>query len=160
MLDYKQLHDFVAKPLLSQIKNGMSGIDAFMMCVAHESKGGTYLKQTHDGPAKGIIQMEPDTHNDVWRNGDSIWDNALKLGIIERWQYDIKTHPTSDRLIYDLRYNVFMFRQFMFMQPGVLPVRSRELAKYLKKYYNTEKGKATAESYYYDHINWLNNGTH
>lgn len=155
MMNYKQVRDLVATPLLKQIKNGMSGLDAFMMCVAHESKGGTYLKQTFGGPAKGIIQMESETHNDVWRHGDSIWSNAVKVGIITKQDADNKTHPTADRLIYDLRYNVFMFRQFMFMQPGKLPTNGRDLAKCLKDKYNTSEGKATAEEYYYDHIEWL-----
>ncbi len=153
-MNREQLQTLIVEPLYNRMKNGMSGVDAFMMCVAHESKGGEYISQVGSGIAKGIIQMEDATHDSVWANGDSIWDNAVNLGLISRVDWDKRIKPSADRLIYDLQYNAFMFRQFMFMQPGKLPNDKRELAKYLKKHYNTYLGKATDIDYLYDDIKW------
>ncbi len=153
-MNREQLQTLIVEPLYKRMKNGMSGVDAFMMCVAHESKGGEYISQVGSGIAKGIIQMEDATHDSVWVNGDSIWDNAVNLGLISRVDWDKRIRPSADRLIYDLQYNAFMFRQFMFMQPCALPTDTWELAKYLKKYYNTDLGKARIDDYFYSYIDW------
>ena len=153
-MNKQQLTDLVIIPTLLEIPHGLSdeSVTASQMIVAHESLGGEYLAQTK-GPALGIIQMEPFTHDDVWRHGDSIWDNARLMGIITNLNYIMKKHPTADRLIYDLRYNVFMLRQKLFMAPGALPRDQYKMAEYLKVNWNGN-GKATPDKYYQDFMDW------
>jgi hypothetical protein len=153
-MDKKQLTELVIIPTLREIPYGYSteAVLANQMIIAHESSGGKYIAQTK-GPALGIIQMEPLTHNETWKWGDSIWDNALLLGIIDTGAFYSKIHPNARRLIYDLRYNVFMARQKLFMSPGALPDEPFEMAEYLKKNWNGG-GKATVTKYHFDYKRW------
>lgn len=153
-MNKEQLLDLVVKPTLEDIKNGPSGETAIMMIIAHESQRGEYIKQHPTGPAWGLIQMEVKTHDDTWKNGDSIWDNALKLGIITKEEYQAEAHPSHKRLAWDLKYNVFMARQRLFMKPGKLPTDLKQLSKYLKKHWNSSGGAATNYSYEKDYLRW------
>ena len=154
-MNKQQLTDLVIIPTLKEIPSGYSpeAVMAIQMIIAHESSGGEYIAQTN-GPALGIIQMEPATHDDTWRWGDSIIRNAKSMGIISDDDEGFTIFPDAERLIYDLRYNVFMARQKLFMAPGALPDRAADMAVYLKKHWNGD-GKATPEKYYNDFIGWV-----
>ncbi len=143
-MNKQQLTDLVIIPTLKEIPNGFSdaAVLAIQMIVAHESHGGDYIAQV-TGPALGIIQMEPPTHDDTWLHGDSIKNNAELLGISK----------CCGQLVYDLRYNVFMARQKLFMAPGALPSDAWKMAEYLKVHWNG-CGKATPDKYYQDFNNW------
>ena len=149
-----QLTELVIIPTLEEIPGGYSkaAVMAIQMIIAHESMMGEYIKQGGDGPALGIIQMEPLTHNEVWKWGDSIQRNAELLNIVTRGT-GVKNVPSPERLLYDLRYNVFMARQKLFMAPGALPTDAKGMSHYLKKNWNGP-GKATAEKYHIDYLNW------
>lgn len=150
-----QLQELIVEPVMREIPHGYSeeAVTAFMMCVAHESKCGTYIKQIN-GPALGLPQIEPLTHNETWKHGDSIWDNAYRIGLINHYEFESKLHPNPNRLLYDLRYNVFMFRQRMFMKKGAIPKDLHGISAYLKTHWNSVHGKAHYGSYYDDYINW------
>ena len=152
-MDKQQLTDLVIIPTLKEIPHGYSeeAVMSIQMIIAHESTGGQYIAQTR-GPALGVIQMEPATHFDVWKFGDSIAKNAELLGITTRGAGVVNV-PPAERLIYDLRYNVFMARQKLFMAAGALPSTPFSMAIYLKKHWNGD-GKATAEKYLNDFNNW------
>ena len=153
-MNKNQLTELVIVPTLEEIPKGYSleAVLAAQMVIAHESSGGEYISQTN-GPALGIIQMEPATHDDVWKHGDSIWDNAIELGIITIFQANNKQHPPATLLLTDLRYNVFMARQKLFMVNEALPSDCEDMARYLKKHWNGN-GKATVTKYHADFINW------
>ncbi len=154
-----QLVNMVIRPTLKEIPHGYSepALLAITMIIAHESKRGEYIHQLGNGPALGVIQMEPSTHESTWTYGDSIWGNAFKLGIIAS---ESPTRPPVERLLYDLRYNVFMARQRLFMKPELLPNLADEFAqidamsKYLKKHWNSVKGAASDTSYADDYWEW------
>ena len=145
-MNKKQLTDLVIVPTLKEIPYGYTdeAVMAIQMIIAHESVGGEYIAQTR-GPALGIIQMEPATHDDVWKFGDSIRVNAQDMGLI---------NSESSRLVYDLRYNVFMARQKLFMAAGALPSDAEGMSIYLKKHWNGD-GKATPDKYLMDYENWV-----
>ena len=154
-MNKQQLTDLVIIPTLKEIPSGYSpeAVMAIQMIIAHESSGGEYLAQTN-GPALGIIQMEPATHDDVWRWGDSVIRNAKLLGFIPNDDEGFTFFPDATRLIWDLRYNVSMARQKLFMDDGALPNNPENMAVYLKKHWNGY-GKATADKYYNDFIGWV-----
>ena len=153
-MNKKQLTELVIIPTLHEIPGGYSpeAVMAIQMIVAHESAGGEYIAQNRGGPALGVIQMEPATHFDTWKHGDSIQKNAELLNIVTRGT-GVKNVPSSDRLVYDLRYNVFMARQKLFMAPGALPDNAPAMAHYLKKNWNGS-GKASPEKYHRDFNSW------
>lgn len=152
-MNKKQLTELVIIQTLKEIPNGYSNeaVTAIQMIIAHESNGGKYIAQIR-GPALGIIQMEPFTHDQTWKFGESIQRNAEALKIVTRGT-GVRNVPNAKRLIYDLRYNVFMARQRLFMFTTKLPKKEDQIAIYLKKYWNAG-GKATAEEYYDDYKNW------
>ena len=157
-MNKQQLTDLVIIPTLKEIPYGYSeaAVMANQMIIAHESTGGVFIAQ-NNGPALGVIQMEPETHDQTWKWGDSIWNNALLLGIISDKDFRSKLHPDAKRLIYDLRYNVFMVRQKLFMAAGALPKDVKGMSIYLKTHWNGDGpkgGKATAEKYYNDFMGW------
>ena len=144
MINPTQLRDLITRTL-KQIPSGYSSdaVKLLMMIAAHESDLGKYIKQVN-GPALGIFQIEPATHDDVWTNGDSCEVNASRLGYV--WECD----ATSARLEYDLQYQILIARQKLFMISEPLPSGDDEIAmaNYCKKYWNTDLGKATSEDYH------------
>ena len=146
-MNAKQLRELVVRPTLEYldplIPYSKEAEDLLMMTAAHESHLGTYLKQV-GGPALGIYQMEPATHDDIW-------DNFLKYKI------PLANAVTVDNiggmydhseLITNLAYATAMARVHYWRVPEPLPKDLRGLAEYAKKHWNTELGKATAEDYY------------
>ncbi len=144
-----QLTTFVIEPTLKEIPRGYTNTAsvAIQMIIAHESHHGHYIKQVGTGPALGLIQMEPATHESTWNHGDSIWRNAVSAGIITEKDLRYRKRPDCTRLIYDLKYNVFMARQRLFMIPESFPEDTRALSEYLKRHWNTTQGKAKGDSY-------------
>ena len=152
-MNKKQLTDLVIIPTLKEIPQGYTpeSVMAVQMIIAHESKGGIFIAQSR-GPALGVIQMEPETHSETWKWGDSIERNAKLLGIIPD-NDSFAFRPDAKRLVYDLRYNVFMARQKLFMAPGALPKDAVGMSAYLKTHWNGG-GKATPDKYYNDFMGW------
>ncbi len=148
-----QEEQLVVTPTLKEIPKGYSpeAVHAVMMIIAHESRRGEFIKQLK-GPALGLINMEPTTHDSTWANGDSIYRNARLLTIIG--PSDNFVHPPAERLNYDWRYNVFMARQRLFMKRGALPMDLKRLSQYLKRHWNSVLGAAGAMSYYDDYDKW------
>ncbi|MCP4281456.1 MAG: hypothetical protein GY776_15820 [Alteromonas sp.] len=127
---------------------------AVQMIIAHESKRGQYIEQIDGGPALGWIQMEPTTHDTVWEHGDSVWENADLMGIVTSEQLAYNKPPPAERLLYDMRYNVFMARQRLFMKPERFPTTLLGMSAYLKKHWNTTRGAADNLSYLHDWESW------
>jgi len=152
-MNKKQLTDLVIVPFLKRMPHGMSGEYAILLIWAHESLRGHFLKQKK-GPALGWIGMEPTTHNSTWRHGDSIWRNAVLLGIISKFEYDKKIRPSAQLLLRDLQYNVFMARQRLFMKREALPTDIDDLSRYLKKHWNSIHGAADEMDYRDDYLKW------
>lgn len=62
------LRDLIIRPTLVEMGHYSPAAEALLLgTAAHESHGGRYLSQIR-GPARGIYQMEPATHDDLWRH--------------------------------------------------------------------------------------------
>lgn len=155
-MNRNQLVNLVIKPTLCAIPKGHTPVSvmAIEMIIAHESNGAEYISQLNNGPAAGIIQMERLTHESVWRYGDTVWANALLIGIITREEFKAQEHPPFDRLLYDLRYNIFMARQRLFMKTECFPNDAVEMSAYLKKHWNSVGGAANNDSYFNAYLRW------
>jgi len=157
MIDPKQFTECVIQPTLKYLADH-AGIPysyeatvLLLMTAGHESKFGTYLRQIK-GPAKGPFQMEPATH-------DSLWVNYLEYRPDKAEAFNDlvdMVHTPVDQLETNLMYATAMARLQYYIQPEALPSRGDydtlndfiyALAKYAKKYYNTDLGKATVEDY-------------
>ncbi len=147
MIQADQLHEEIVRPALLSLGRSFSQPAAralIMGTIAQESLCGRYIKQ-RGGPALGIVQMEPATHNDIWENYLRYKPNLiLRLSSI----FDIKK-TDAKRLIYDLRYNVIMCRLHYRRVNAPLPAANdiQGLARYWKMHYNTVKGRGTTSEF-------------
>ncbi len=118
-------------------------VELLAMICAHESLGGKHRRQIGGGPALGIFQIEPVTHNSVWDNSDSIRARAKRYGITE----DVGRLETDDR------YSIWVARHYLAMDKNPLPKTPEAMAAYCKSYWN-RTGKATPEKYLNDWQAW------
>ncbi|MGI9250700.1 MAG: hypothetical protein ACR2PR_05845, partial [Pseudohongiellaceae bacterium] len=123
-------------------------VDLLLGTAAQESLLGTYVRQVGGGPALGIYQMEPATHDDIWQNFieyqpgvQASLDEALDGAMAYRGG------PSAERLVYDLRYATIMARLHYYRRPEPLPDDLVGLAQYWKTHYNTELGAGTVSEY-------------
>jgi hypothetical protein len=146
MIDVKQFKEFIITPALSMLqKYSDDAVELLLFTCAAESNGGTYVHQV-GGPALGIYQMEPATHQDIWVN--YIYGSGSLSSIINL-NFNVNGKIDAGRMIYDLQYATIMARLHYSRFPEPLPDRNdvNAIFDYYKKYFNTPKGKATkAES--------------
>lgn len=124
---------------------------AILMIIAHESGGGKARRQIGGGPARGIIQMEPPTFNDVIKFGEKAASYLRRAG------FDPAVVKCAD-LEFDDRLSVVMARARLAMDANPLPDTPAAMAAYLKRFWNGP-GKATPEKYLKDWENWKNAAT-
>lgn len=105
-----------------------------------------FRKQLGDGPARGLFQMEPATHNDIW-------DNFLKYRPeLAKAIGKLIVSSGADKLVElekNDKYACAMARAHYLRTPIPLP-RSGDveaMAKYWKDYYNTWKGRGKFTKY-------------
>lgn len=115
---------------------------------AQESALGTYIRQIN-GPALGIFQMEPVTHDDIMRNYLAYNSRICSkvLGFIS---------ADANRMETDLRHATVMARLQYYRRPEQLP-EVDDLdgqANYWKQWYNTPLGKGTVEEYKENYVKY------
>jgi len=99
-----------------------------------------HLKQI-EGPALGLWQMEPRTHDDIWQNYVSFRpDLAQKL---------IEFGHLAQHLVYRLDYAAIMCRLHYRRDSDPLPEAGdiEGMARYWKRVYNTGAGKGTESQF-------------
>lgn len=148
-MNYNQFRSLIVEPTLQfldeVIPYSEEAVDLLMMTAAHESNGCSYIKQIN-GPALGVYQMEPATHEDIYKNflkynpkiKSLLKDFTIDAGILLQQGED---------MVFNLAYATAMARVHYYRVPEALPNTLEGLAAYAKKYYNTNLGKATAEDY-------------
>lgn len=98
------------------------------------------------GPARGLFQMEPATHYDIW-------DNYLKyrpeLAAKVKGLKSIKWTNMADQLQYNDAYACALARVHYLRVPEKIPESGSiyDLAVYWKTYYNTPSGKGTIKHF-------------
>jgi hypothetical protein len=109
--------------------------ELIMLSAAAESHLGEYLVQLDNGPARGILQMEPRTFH------------CVRTNVVPSPRLTLSFIPSSnpDDLIWDLRLAIVMARLAYWRHSEPIPHSIPEMAKYWKKYYNTEKGKGNVD---------------
>lgn len=153
MIDVEQFRALVIQPALERIGLYSEDAEELLLGTAIQESRLTYLAQLGNGPARGVFQMEPVTHNDIWINwlpSQPTLRMNLKALAISGTPQD---HPDPDELIWNLRYAAAMCRAHYRRKPGALP-EAGDLAgqaAYWKKWYNTELGAGTEDEYIH---NW------
>ena len=159
-----QLRELVVIPTLKKldpvIPYSEEAVDLLMMTCAHESKMGKYIRQLGFcygdlGGAFGIYQMETATEKDIYNNF-----------LIYKPEIQALINEFHGHLMTDNEYATAMARLHYYREPEALPKKSNytdievyllSLARYCKKYYNTELGKAEVMDYYNDYKTFVLN---
>lgn len=142
-IDIKQFVKHIIDPILKEIDLYSAPASwAILATASVESDMGTYIRQHEDGPALGIYQMEPSTHDDIKENFLSYRPELCKR-IFKAINVRKLDSMHAERMVYDLKYATIMCRlQYLrFKEPLPEVGDAIGMAKYWKKYYNTVKGK-------------------
>ena len=159
MYDPDQLRLLIVRPTLLVLGLHSAEAEELMLgTCAHESKGGTYLKQI-GGIALGAWQMEPATHNDIWKCYlpnqtfivNKLIDYCKLRDSLGRDALTGLSRPDPDMMIHHLRYACAMARIHYHRKPEPIPKDLDAQAVFWKLYYNTPKGKGTPEQYISDY---------
>lgn len=141
------LLEFVIKPVLNSLDMDSKEARILLLCTAaQESAMGHYLHQIN-GPASGIWQIEPHTHNDIYVNYLKFRLPLLeKIKLFSRFDFYAER---KNELITNLEYSCAIARLIYYRVPEAIPSHDRieELACYWKNYYNTVNGKGTVEEF-------------
>ena len=122
--------------------------ELLMMTAAIESNLGQYIRQVGGGPALGIFQMEPESHDDIYsnyiNNRPYLWD------VVDLFSAD----ESHRNLEYNLAYAIIMARIHYLRAKGPLPEATdiEGMAHYYKKVWNTHLGKSTVEEAVEDYL--------
>ena len=150
MLDPIQFRMLIVQPLLKylepEIPYSKTAENLLMGTALHESR--LYWLKQNGGPALGLFQMEPATHDDIWEN---FLINRPKLKA--KIQSLIPSPPLNgewlhQQLITNLFYAAAMARVHYFRSSDPLPDNTPEgLADYWKEVYNTSRGAGTRDQF-------------
>ena len=145
MIHRKHLREIIGSTLKDIELYSESALELVYGTICVESKRGTYLKQLRNGPALGIVQMEPNTHSDIWKNYLA-FNPGLTNKIIEICGSDAMK---PQALVYNLKYAIIMCRIHYYRIQRILPEKNdlRGLAIYWKQYYNTNLGAGTVDDF-------------
>jgi hypothetical protein len=142
-MDAKQMRELIKDVLEDAQLYSEEATELLLGTMSIESNMGQYIKQL-GGPARGFFQIEPATEKDIWVNfiahKKRLKDYLATLGYTEE-------SPDSNRMLFDIRYQILMARIHYLRVAEPIPLTSLGQAKYWKKYYNTTLGKGTIKKY-------------
>lgn len=144
MIDSVQLRTCVIRPVLEQMDlYSQEAQDLILGTICQESQCGRYLKQLGSGPALGICQMEPATHDDIH---ESYLEYRPEL-LMKVRSFCAPNRVNAQEMIGNLNYAVAMCRIHYLRKPAKIPSDMVGQAEYWKQYYNTPEGKGTTEEF-------------
>ena len=144
MIEPKQLRDLIIIPALERIdKYSDAAVNLLLGTCAQESAMGRFIHQLGSGPACGIFQMEPATHDDIWDNYLAYNEDLKKMAI------DSTAYANSESLIHNLKYAAIMCRIHYLRVPEALPDKDDivGMAEYWKEHYNTYQGAGSMDEF-------------
>lgn len=147
MLNPTHVKQYVVEPALAALGPRYHSPAAvqLLMGTAIQESNLTFLHQLGGGPAIGLFQMEPATHEDIWTNFLAYRDN-LASKILKG---DIALTAKPEEMAWNLRYAAVMCRVHYFRRPEALPDFNdiHGQAAMWKQHYNSYLGAGTEEEY-------------
>lgn len=139
-----QLREYIIKPVLNGLDMYSDAAEELLFGTAAVESDLQYVRQFNDGPARGLWQMEPATHDDIVKNWHS-FKKYKDLVLLISGASEI----SSTNLEHNLKYAAAFTRLHYWRKPTTLP-DSKDvigLAHYWKEHYNTKYGKGTVEHF-------------
>ncbi len=137
MLDPSQLKELVIRPTLVKIGLWSRAAENLVLGTGLAESQLQHLRQLGGGPALGLYQMEPETHDDIWETF-----LKFRVELASKVQGLCSPYPRLSQLIGNLEYATAMCRVRYFRAPAGLPAAddANGMAQYWKKWYNTPLG--------------------
>ena len=143
-LDPGQVRMYVVRPVLQAIGAWSQPAEDLVMGTAAQESRLQFIRQLGGGPALGLWQMEPATHDDIWRH---YLNRKSLLAINLLGAVGISKMPTAEAMTYNMRYAACMCRVHYLRKPGAIPTTLVGQAEYWKDHYNTHLGAGTVDQY-------------
>ncbi len=145
MLDPQHFLAYVVRPSLDSIGLWSPAAERLLLGTAITESELTWLRQHGDGPARGVYQIEPATHADIWAHY-----LAYRARLAERVaRLAAGAIPRADQLTWNLGYATAIARLVYYRRPEPLPAADdlAGLARYWKAHFNTNLGAGSAEDF-------------
>lgn len=146
-MDKLFLHNLIVETLQAIGLYSPEACDLLMGTAAQESAFGRYRRQLGNGPALGIFQMEPFTHDDCWNTFLNYKPQLGQLII----QVSGVGAPCAAYLETNDVYAICMARIKYYRDPQPVPLSVPEQAQYWKRVYNSYMGAGTVEEYMHNY---------
>lgn len=153
-MNIEQLRDLVVVPTLKYFDMWSEAAEQLLIGTIMQESHGEYIQQLGGGPALGIYQMEPATHDDIWCNYLEYRPQAQEslFSVMSCEAHDsaqIHGVPPADELISNLKYATLMCRLHYRRVPKPLPKGNdiKALAQYWKDHYNTIHGAGAVSEF-------------
>jgi len=149
MLDEKQFKECIIIPTLQHLDPIIPYSEAaveLLMGTAIVESGLVYLRQLGRGPAVGVYQMEPATHDDIWEHYIAYRYREVDE---EKGLCDLLASSDAQDMVGNMNYATAMARIHYYRVSEPLPEAGdvEAMAHYWKTYYNTSAGKGTTLKY-------------
>jgi hypothetical protein len=143
-LDPQQFRKFVIRPVLERLKLHTPAAENLLLGTALQESRLKYIRQLGTGPAIGVMQMEPATHEDIWDNFLR-YQPELAAAVKDFGPLGVRGSPSD--MAWNLAYAVAMARVHYRRVKAAVPGANDPagLAAYWKQYYNTPLGAGTVE---------------
>ena len=144
MIHPQQFRNLVIRPSLQYIKLWSRAAEQLLLATAIAESNLHWLKQI-EGPALGVYQVEPATHDDIWIN--FLRDRHKLMDRVENLTN--RTPRRLDQLVTNLAYATAIARLVYYRRPEPLPEAGDlySMAEYWKAHYNTVLGAGTVEGF-------------
>ncbi|MCW8915840.1 MAG: hypothetical protein OQK24_08295 [Magnetovibrio sp.] len=151
MINVEHFREYAVRPILTQMATWQSTINTpaaenLLVGTAIQESRLTYLKQLGSGPALGVMQIEPNTHDDVWTNYLDFRQEAATM----MQSLSAGSSHNADQLSWNMGYSVAIARMIYWRVPNAMPTDANDLealGQYWKDHYNTASGAGTAEEW-------------
>lgn len=144
MLDPAQFRAGALRPALRRIGLWSPAAEALLLGTALVESGLVWLRQRGGGPARGLYQVEPATHDDIW-------DRFLahRPGLAGRVGGLAAPQPRVEQLEWNLGYASAIARLVYYRRPEPLPAADdlEALAAYWKAHFNTARGRGRSADF-------------
>ena len=134
------------RPALHTLEEGGLAAEQLVLGTGIQESLLVHRRQLGNGPARGLFQMEPATHDDCWQNFLRFQD-ALAEKV--RQTLEAGQQPVATTLEVNDRYAAAMCRiHYLWVTPP-LPAANdiRAMANYWKQHYNTPLGAGSPEEF-------------
>lgn len=150
MLNVAQFRADVVAPVLSVLGQWNAAMNSaaaanLLVGTALQESSLTDLKQVGGGPALGVMQIEPASHNDVWTNYLDFRNDLA--GVVKGLSAGGSSGANAaNQLPWNLGYSVAIARVIYWRVPDALPDADdiQGLGQFWKDHYNTPGGAGTA----------------